>query len=109
MNRSLIALFSTITFTFGISPSFSQNNKTTCTFNGRREPCTVNGWADGKGNVANLAVTWLSDGKQTFYAFSTDGVFIAEDNGRPTLGSWRKSGGSFVIKSNRGNTTVIPW
>ena len=92
-----------------VLPSFAQTNRTTCSFNGRREACAVNGWANGNGNVANIAVTWLIDGKQTFYALSTDGVFITEDNGRPSLGSWRREGGGFVINSSRGNTTVIPW
>lgn len=92
-----------------VLPSYAQTNRATCSFNGRREACAVNGWANGNGNVANIAVTWLSDGKQTFYAVSTDGVFITEDNGRPTLGNWRREGGRFVINSSRGNTTVIPW
>jgi|LakMenE01Jun11ns_1017448.scaffolds.fasta_scaffold9863026_1 hypothetical protein len=92
-----------------VLPGFAQTNRTTCSFNGRREACAVNGWANGNGNVANIAVTWLTDGKQTFYALSTDGVFITEDNGRPSLGSWRREGGGFVINSSRGNTTVIPW
>jgi hypothetical protein len=92
-----------------ILPSYAQTNRTTCSFNGRSEGCAVNDWANGNGNVANIAVTWLSDGKQTFYAVSTDEVFITEDNGRPTLGSWRREGGKIVINSSRGNTTVIPW
>jgi hypothetical protein len=92
-----------------ILPGYAQTNRTTCSFNGRREACAVNGWADGNGNVANFAVTWLADGKQTFYEVSTDGVSITEDNGRPTLGTWRREGGRFVINSSRGNTTVIPW
>jgi len=62
------------------------------------------------GNVHNLAVTWLSDGKQSFYAFSTpNNVMITEDNGRPTSGYWYRDGRNLIINSSRGNKTVIPW
>jgi len=108
--RALTKAMATVAFLAAtVLPSYAQTNRTVCSFNGRREACAVNGWADGTGSVANIAVTWLSDGKQTFYEVSTDGALIQEDNGRPTLGSWRREGGSLVINSSRGNTTVIPW
>lgn len=90
-------------------PAFGQVNRVSCSFNGRREPCTINRWANGRGDVENLAVTWLSDGKQTFYAFSGGGVQILEDNGRPTSGRWYREGNRYVIHSSRGNITVLPW
>lgn len=92
-----------------LSPALSQSNRSTCSFNSQREACTVNSWAGGRGSRWNLVVTWLSDGKQTFYAFNSRGVIIIEDNGRRTAGRWYREGGNLVVTSDRGNVTVIPW
>ncbi len=92
-----------------LSSALSQSNKSTCSFNAQREACTVNSWANGDGSQLNLAITWLSDGKQTFYAFNRGNVMIIEDNGRRASGSWYREGGNLVVTSSRGNVTVIPW
>jgi hypothetical protein len=92
-----------------LAPVLSQTNKSTCSFNARKESCTVNPWANGDGSQFNLAITWLSDGKQTFYAFNRGNVMIIEDNGRPTSGNWYREGKNLVVTSSRGNVTVIPW
>jgi hypothetical protein len=47
----------------------AQVNKAVCSFNGGSESCNVNSWADGSGDVANVAVTWLRDGKADFLLF----------------------------------------
>ena len=107
--KALIAFLIFSSNTISIT-SIAQTNKTYCSFNGRSETCTVNPSAGLGGNVHNLAVTWLSDGKQSFYAFSTpNNVMITEDNGRPTSGSWYRDGRNLIINSSRGNKTVIPW
>ena len=109
--RALAALAGSL-LTLGATLSLSalaQVNRTQCSFNGRREACTINRWANGSGDVENLVVTWLADGKQTFYALSRRGVQILEDNGRPTSGHWSREGNRYVIHSSRGNTTVLPW
>lgn len=107
--KALIAFLIFSSSTLSIA-SIAQTNKTNCSFNGRSETCTVNPSPGLGGNVHNLAVTWLSDGKQSFYAFSTsNNVMITEDNGRPTRGSWYRDGRNLIINSSRGNKTVIPW
>lgn len=87
----------------------AQTNRSRCSFNGNSEPCTVNPWANGSGQALNLAVTWLGDGKQSFYAFNNGSVMITEDNGRPTSGAWIRQSGRIIVTSSRGNVTVIPW
>lgn len=105
--RSVIALMALLAAT--ALPVAAQVNRSTCSFNGRHEACAVNRWANGHGDIANIAVTWLSDGKQTFYAISTGRADIVEDNGRTTTGRWARTWTGFVINSARGNTTMIPW
>ncbi len=86
----------------------AQVNKGSCSFNGRREQCVVNwNWNGSSERVAQ--VTWLSDGKQTFYRTGGDGYcLIVEDNNRKTSCSWSRQGTTIRYVSSRGNVTLIP-
>lgn len=106
--RSLPALMFVCALGFA-QVALAQTYRTTCSFNNKREACTINNWSNGNGNVANFFVTWLSDGKQTYYAVSKDNVVIVEDNRRTSMGRWYRENGKIVINSSGGNTTVLPW
>jgi len=93
---------------WNISAGLAQANKGTCSFNGNPERCVVNWrWNGSSERVAQ--VTWLSDGKQTWYRTGGDGFcLITEDNDRKTNCSWSYSVRNIKFKSSRGNVTTIP-
>jgi hypothetical protein len=81
----------------------------TCSRNGRALPCEVSAWQEGRGSVANLAVTWPGEGRQTYYAFYRSRVLILEDSGMPSGGQWYPRGTSVVIQGSWGERTTLPW
>ena len=88
----------------------AQTNRTSCSFNGRSEICVVN-WKYYGSSAQIGQVTWLSDGKQSWYIAGFDGgCDITEDNGRKTNCTWSHNGNrtKAIFKSARGNTTIIP-
>lgn len=93
--------------------SYAQTNKTNCSFNGRSEACTVQ--SEVNRDEYDLAVTWLSNGKKSFYYFhkGNTAVRITDFTGREKLlitsGSWYRDGRNLIVNSSRGNKIVIPW
>ena len=88
----------------------AQTNRTTCSYNGKTEKCVVN-WKYYGSSAQIAQVTWLSDGKQSWYLAGFDGgCEITEDNGRKTTCSWNYGNNTnkAIFKSSRGNTTIIP-
>ena len=88
----------------------AQTNRTACSFNGKTEQCVVN-WKYYGSSAQIAQVTWLSDGKQSWYLAGGDGgCEITEDNSRKTACSWSfgNNTNKAIFKSSRGNTTIIP-
>lgn len=87
----------------------AQTNSAICRFNGNSERCVVNWrWSGSSEHIAQ--VTWLSDGKQTWYRAGGDSrnCLITEDNGRNTNCRWDYMNGKIKFTSARGNITIIP-
>lgn len=91
-----------------------------CSFNGRWEACKIYKYTKN-GNVIARKVIWLSDGKSVTYheydcstpdeytSMHECKVKIVEDNGRVTYGTLFHGGGRGIsIRSQRGNTTILP-
>jgi len=113
LNQSIQSIaglaFASTTLFLGLK-ALAQTNRTTCSFNGRAEKCVVN-WKYYGSSAQIAQVTWLSDGKQSWYLAGFDGgCEITEDNGRKTNCRWSYGSNSkkAIFKSSRGNTTVIP-
>lgn len=87
------------------APAFAHFRQ--CSFNGVKEACTVTFDGVDRG----WKVVWHSDNKTVWYDMrgsNGKSVYITEDNGRTSGGTFVHRHGYYHVNSANGNNTVIP-